>query len=210
MLTSHPRFEEASALFIVDPLHPNPDLSFFWGGYGAHLDFTNPATIAWWKRNVTEQLLAVGIDTTWNDNNEFNGKDTLSIQTQRVCVSKGLIVRHDAARCYGFGQPLPLAALRPVQTMLMVMASWEAQREHAPQQRPWLLTRAGGAGIQRYAATWSGDNRTSWKVEVVLQAVVWFDVCRQTLRFNIPMGLGEAHVSMTAARQVTHPPQGPH
>ena len=49
-----------------------------------------------------------------------------------------------------------------------------AQREYAPGRRPWVLTRAGYAGIQRYAATWTGDNRTSWK----------------TLRYNIPMGLG--------------------
>ncbi|MCC7450692.1 MAG: DUF4968 domain-containing protein [Anaerolineae bacterium] len=157
MLTTHPRYveAEASGLFIKDAHDDKPDLLPFWGGYGAHLDFTNPATIQWWKANVKAQLLDYGIDSTWNDNNEFH-------------------IRHGDARCHGFGQTTPIAALRPIQTMLMVCASHAAQTEHAPDRRPWLLTRAGAPGMQRYAATWTGDNRTSW----------------HTLRYNIPMGLG--------------------
>jgi len=157
MLTTHPRYKEAEAFFIRHATEDKPDLLPFWGGEGAHLDFTNPAAYAWWKANVKVQLLDVGIDSTWNDNNEFN-------------------IRHSKARCFGFGQSTPIAALRPIQTLLMVMASTEAQREHNPERRPWALTRAGYAGIQRYAVTWTGDNWSSWK----------------TLRYNIPMGLGLA------------------
>jgi alpha-glucosidase len=56
----------------------------------------------------------------------------------------------------------------------MVRASWEAQVAAHPDERPFVLTRAGCPGVQRYAQTWSGDNATSW----------------HTLRWNIPMGLG--------------------
>jgi len=56
----------------------------------------------------------------------------------------------------------------------MMRASMEAQRRFAPQLRPYLISRSGCAGMQRYAQTWSGDNRTHW----------------QTLRYNIRMGLG--------------------
>ena len=56
----------------------------------------------------------------------------------------------------------------------MVRASLEAQKAHAPGRRPWLISRSGMPGTQRYAQTWSGDNYTSW----------------HTLRHNVAMGLG--------------------
>mgnify|MGYP003312311730 CR=1 FL=1 len=71
-------------------------------------------------------------------------------------------------------RPTPLRLVRPVQALLMVRASLEAQRAHAPTLRPWLISRSGMPGTQRYAQTWSGDNYTSW----------------HTLKHNVRMGLG--------------------
>jgi alpha-D-xyloside xylohydrolase len=43
------------------------------------------------------------------------------------------------------------------------MGMYEGQRSVAPDQRVFILTRSGFAGIQRYAtATWSGDTTTTW------------------------------------------------
>ena len=157
MLTSHPRFDEVKQFggFIQNADNDSPQLSHFWGGKAAFIDFTNPASIAWWKTQVKEQLLAYGIDSTWNDNNEYELWD-------------------DAARCNGFGQTIPIGLARPLQTLMMMRASYEAQLEANPDQRPFLISRAGCPGMQQYVQTWSGDNLTSWK----------------TLKYNIPMGLG--------------------
>ena len=46
--------------------------------------------------------------------------------------------------------------------MLMMQASHAAQTEFAPTERPYLVSRSGAAGMQRYVQTWSGDNTTSW------------------------------------------------
>jgi alpha-glucosidase len=43
----------------------------------------------------------------------------------------------------------------------MARAGFEALQRH-PDRRPWLLTRSGWAGVQRYAWTWTGDVATSW------------------------------------------------
>jgi len=157
LLDSHPRYAEVQALggFIKNPENGEPRLDYFWGGHGAHLDFTNPQAYQWWQANVRDQLLELGVDATWNDNNEYAIED-------------------DEATCDGFGEPLKLKHLRPVQSYLMVRASREAQLAHQPDQRPFLLSRSAAPGTQRYAQTWSGDNLTSW----------------ETLRYNIPMGLG--------------------
>ena len=157
LLTTHPKFAEVKALhgFIQNTEADEPQLLHFWGGTAAALDFTAPAAIDWWKRQVKEQLLDYGIDSTWNDNNEFEIWD-------------------DAARCGGFGSVLPVGLARPLQTLLMLRASYETQLEAHPHERPFLISRAGCPGMQRYVQTWSGDNLTSW----------------QTLKYNIPMGLG--------------------
>ena len=159
LLRDHPRYGEAAekGLFIRDSETSEPELSVFWDAWGSHLDFTNPDTLEWWQANVTEHLLARGLDSTWNDNNEFEVWD-----------------HH--ARCAGFGTPIDMGLIRPLHALLMVQASEAAQRAHAPGTRPYLVTRAGCAGLQRHAQTWTGDNRTSW----------------ETLRWNIRMGLGLA------------------
>lgn len=156
LLQDHPLYDEVAAkgLFIKDSEKDAPERSIFWDDEGSHLDFTNPATVDWWKENVTSKLLDLGIECTWNDNNEYEVWD-------------------DGALCHGFGEPIEIGLIRPLFSVLMTRASYEAQIEHKPTERPYLICRAGAPGLQRYAQTWSGDNYTSWKA----------------LRYNIPMGL---------------------
>ena len=158
LLTDHPEFEEAASegLFLSDD-KGEPVLEQFWDAPGAYLDFTNPGTVAWWKRHVRDQLLTLGVAATWNDNNEYE-------------------VTNPAALAHGHGRCFRALEMKPLQTMLMLKASREAQLEHAPDAPPFLISRAGMAGMQRYAQTWSGDNYTSW----------------ETLRWNIRMGLSLA------------------
>ncbi|PWC12871.1 alpha-glucosidase [Brenneria roseae subsp. americana] len=168
LLQDHPRYEEVEALglFIHDSESDAPERSSFWDDEGSHLDFTNPETVAWWQDNVTSQLLQKGIDSTWNDNNEYEVWD-------------------GEARCHGFGDPIPIKHIRPLMPLLMMRASMEAQQRFAPALRPYLISRSGCAGMQRYVQTWSGDNRTSW----------------QTLRYNIRMGVG---MSLSGLYNVGH------
>lgn len=157
LLHDHPRFEEVKekGLFIKDSEADQPENSVFWDAEGSHLDFTNPDTVKWWQDNIKEQLLEKGIDSTWNDNNEYEIWD------------KG-------ARCFGFGKEIPVSLIRPLQPLLMMRASYEAQAKYAPNLRPFLISRSGCPGMSRYVQTWSGDNRTNWA----------------SLKYNIKMGLG--------------------
>src|SRR5271166_2900365 len=145
LLDDHPRYGEVAAAggFIAGGNDHAPLKSQFWDGEGAHVDFTNPAGVAWWKDGLTRQVLDYGVDAGWNDNNEYGLWD-------------------DDAICAGFGEPTPLAVFRPVQPLLMTRATREAQLAAKPNVRPFTVTRAGGPGLQRYAQTWSGDNTTSW------------------------------------------------
>ncbi|WP_176086309.1 glycoside hydrolase family 31 protein [Martelella sp. HB161492] len=168
LLQDHPRFTEAldAGLFVTDSETNSYADAVYWDDSGAHLDFTNPATIAWWKEGVTEQLLKKGIACTWNDNNEYEIWD-------------------DGARCHGFGNEIPIALIRPLHSMLMSRASRDAQVAFAPEERPYLISRAGCPGIQRYVQTWTGDNYTRW----------------DTVRYNIRMGLS---LSLSGIYNVGH------
>ena len=158
LLADNPLFEEAKDQgLLIAEADGEPAWVQFWDGAGAYLDFTNPAAADWWQARVTESLLDKGLTSTWNDNNEFE-------------------VWSPRAIAHGFGEPRPAREIKPLQTLLMMRASRDAQVQHAPGKRPYLVSRSGGFGMHRYVQTWSGDNMTSW----------------ETLKYNIRMGLGLA------------------
>jgi alpha-glucosidase len=67
------------------------------------------------------------------------------------------------ARHAGDGRPGTHARYHNVYGMQMARSTFEGLRELRPQERPFVLTRAGYAGIQRYSAVWTGDNVASWE-----------------------------------------------
>jgi alpha-glucosidase len=120
-----------------------PVLEQFWDGMGSYLDFTNPSMIRWWQERLKAQVLDVGFTAGWNDNNEYE-------------------IGSEEARATGFGESFDAVRARPLQALLMTRATFEATQARAPHLRPFTITRAGPAGLQRYGETWTGDNATSW------------------------------------------------
>ncbi|ADH61420.1 Alpha-glucosidase [Thermoanaerobacter mathranii subsp. mathranii str. A3] len=157
LLIDHPMYKELeeNKMFVRDKTGEKTEIVQFWDDLGAYVDFTNPKAYDWWKKQVTEKLLKYGIDSTWNDNNEYEIWD-------------------NDAKAYGFGKEISIGQIRPLMSLLMMKASYEAQKEYNPHIRPYLISRSGCPGMQRYVQTWSGDNRT----------------CYKTIKFNIKMGIG--------------------
>ena len=120
-----------------------PYITQFWGGKGSFVDFTNPVGRALWQKYMSSSLLAYGIHSVWNDNNEFDISD-------------------DDAMCCNEGVPTPAWQLKARLPMLMNITSMQALKHRFPHKRLYQVTRSGNAGICRYAQTWTGDNRTGW------------------------------------------------
>ena len=107
------------------------------------VDFSDPRGRRWWIDNM-KIYQDLGIHGLWNDMNEpaidgqampdnvvfdFDGQKTSALEAQNY---------------YG---------------MLMARAAYESAAQYGGNRRPFVLSRSGFAGIQRYAAVWSGDNQ---------------------------------------------------
>jgi alpha-glucosidase len=122
-----------------------------WPGWSVFPDFSNPITRKWWKEQY-QKLLIEGISGIWHDMNEPASFAAWGDKTFPLTVThfmEGQGGKHlEAHNLYG---------------LLMNKAGYEALREDVPDKRPWILSRSGWAGSQRYAWTWTGDVDTSWE-----------------------------------------------
>jgi alpha-glucosidase len=120
-----------------------------WPGKSAFPDFTNSDVRKWWG-DKHQFYTDLGIEGIWNDMNEpaiFNESKTMDLE-----------VMHD-----NDGDPKTHRELHNLYGMLMGEATYEGMKEHLNGNRPFLVTRAGFAGVQRYSAVWTGDNRSFWE-----------------------------------------------
>jgi len=113
-----------------------------WPGWCHFPDFTNPKGRAWWGTEM-KKYGDDGISGIWNDMNE--------IATWGQKMPDNIIFDYD-------GHKASHLQTRNVYAMQMARASYDGAKE-AFGKRPFVLTRAGYAGFQRYSAIWTGDNR---------------------------------------------------
>jgi len=123
-----------------------------WPGDAAFPDYTRPETQAWWTR-LTAEFLEHGMDGVWVDLNEPS-----------PILPLGAELPEDLRHCGGGDiAPGPHAQYHNVYGLLMSKATQNAMRQARPKRRPFVLTRSTYLGGQRYAATWTGDNSSTWE-----------------------------------------------
>jgi len=131
-----------------------------WPGVCAFPDFTDPKARDWFG-SYYRQHLDEGVAGFWNDMNEpgvFLSEETPKPDLYHHPMKTfPLDARHAAD-----GQPGTHARYHNVYGMQMARATFESNRRLRPGARPFVLTRAGYAGVQRYSAVWTGDNVASW------------------------------------------------
>ena len=131
-----------------------------WPGVCAFPDFTLPAARAWFG-SLYQAPLDLGIDGFWNDMNEPGVFPADGFDKPEIGLGPQRTFPLDA-RHAGDGIPGSHAQYHNVYGMQMARASFEGLRKLRPGKRPMVLTRAGFAGVQRYAAVWTGDNSPNW------------------------------------------------
>ena len=143
-----------------------------WPGKSALPDFNRCDVRQWWG-NQHRGLSDVGVAGIWNDMNEPAGwraalrvpvprwRDArirsvpLAVRGQKMSS----VVQRDAA---DEDAEVPHEHVRNLYGQQECRATRDYFATANPERRPFVLTRSGYAGIQRFAAVWTGDNRSRW------------------------------------------------
>jgi alpha-glucosidase len=121
-----------------------------WPGNCVFPDFSRKDVREWWG-GLYRGLVDAGVDGFWNDMNEPAVFDVPSktMDDEVVFDDSGLKSSH--------------RKMHNVYGLLMTKASFEGLQRIQDPKRPFLLSRSGFSGIQRYAAVWTGDNTSSFE-----------------------------------------------
>ncbi len=114
-----------------------------WPGNTAFPDFVTEEARTWWGE-LNAAHVRSGLAGIWNDMNEPSTGDIAATPMR-----------------FDHGQ-YAHERFRNQYALLMAMATTAGLREAMPELRTFVLSRAGFAGIQRYAANWMGDNLARW------------------------------------------------
>lgn len=121
-----------------------------WPGPSVFPDFTLSRVRTWWGEQYAD-FVKMGVAGFWNDMNEpalFETPTKTMPLDNRHRLDDGTNLDHRSVHNI-FG-------------MQNVRGTYEGLRTLRPNERPFILTRAAYAGTQRYAATWTGDNSSTW------------------------------------------------
>ncbi|HET9207085.1 MAG TPA: glycoside hydrolase family 31 protein, partial [Burkholderiaceae bacterium] len=114
-----------------------------WPGKTAFPDFVTEEGRDWWGE-LNAAHVQSGLAGIWNDMNE---PATGAVPPHAMRFGKG---RYSHARFHN------------QYALLMAMGTVDGLLRAMPDKRTFVLSRAGFAGIQRYAANWMGDNLSRW------------------------------------------------
>jgi len=113
-------------------------------------DFTSSRVRKWWQE-FYPRLLKRGLDGIWHDMNEptaFNAWGGNHLPLNMSLDLEGTGGDHyQGHNVYG---------------LQMNRAGYAAMKQYAPHKRPWILSRSGWAGNQRYAWNWTADSESTW------------------------------------------------
>jgi len=121
-----------------------------WPGRAAFPDFSDPEARRWWADRC-RVLFDAGVGGLWHDMNE---PTSLALAADPTLP---LATRHQVE-----GRGGDHAEVHNVYGVLMDEAGHLGARQARPDRRPFVLSRAGWAGVQRSAWHWTGDAETSW------------------------------------------------
>jgi len=116
--------------------------------YGFYDPFSQGARQLYW-RQIDERLASLGVDAWWLDADEPDMVSNTTLEERQALMS-----------------PTPLgpgAALFNAYSLEHVRGVYDGNLAARPNTRPFILSRSGFAGLQRYGATvWSGDIAPRW------------------------------------------------
>lgn len=131
-----------------------------WPGQSVFPDFLREDVRLWWAAQHGFHI-DLGVAGIWNDMNEpslFNSQRPLPADAEELPPdTEQLFMQQTADGKTGHYE------VRNLYGSQMSRATHDGLLALRPDERPFVLSRSGYAGIQRYAAVWLGDNHSWWE-----------------------------------------------
>ncbi|HKJ41190.1 MAG TPA: TIM-barrel domain-containing protein [Sunxiuqinia sp.] len=120
------------------------------GYLGSFYDAYNPGARKLFWKQIDNHLFKKGMDAWWLDATEPDILSNASMDYRKKLMNPTALG--------------PSTKYFNAYALMNAKGIYEGQRQEAPNQRVFILTRSGFAGLQHYgAATWSGDIGTCWE-----------------------------------------------
>jgi len=152
---------------------------YVWPDKALFPDFLRPEVRQWWG-HLHESLTSIGVAGIWNDMNEPaiadrpfgddgkhiwfpldapQGKSEVGSRKSEVGTQK-----NDTQPTTNNQQLTTThAEVHNLYGLMMARSSAEALAKLRPQERSFVLTRSGYAGVQKWSSVWMGDNQSLWE-----------------------------------------------
>ncbi|MEF8849643.1 MAG: TIM-barrel domain-containing protein [Candidatus Bipolaricaulota bacterium] len=153
-----------------------------WAGFCVFPDFIRKDARDWWA-SQNEKLLDQGVDGIWNDMNEpaiffgekqikriaseledkISNEDHLGLSCKQRLASISENNTNSMVHESEEGEKVDHQKVHNLYALYEAVATEQAFERKRPNRRPFILTRSGFSGIQKYAAKWTGDNSSTWE-----------------------------------------------
>jgi len=155
-------FNLGSNPYKYPPLRINREGKIPLAATGYYPDFGLDANRRLWGEQYKHLINDLGLDMVWHDMT-CPGIDPAT-QSENNTFPGDLLMSQEATDAGGQVQVnlLPNAKLHNAYALNLLKATFEGLEKLRPGQRNFIIARGGYAGMQRYAALWTGDSVSSW------------------------------------------------
>jgi alpha-glucosidase len=150
------------------------------GTYGHYADLGRPQIRQWWG-TLYKPLLDAGLDMVWQDMTDPATQSSVSDTMPWKTLPLNLSVYDFTANAM-----VPHAKVHNVYALNLISATYEGlttyYQSNGTNKRPFIIARGGYAGVQRYAASWTGDSASDWNfLSILIPEILNFGLSGQPL-----------------------------
>ncbi|EHQ25192.1 TIM-barrel domain-containing protein [Mucilaginibacter paludis] len=136
--------------YPAPPLQPNNQGQIPLQATGNYADFSREDVRKKWGDQYIHLINEVGMDMIWQDMTDpAIANPPASTFPLDLMQSNGITY-------------VPHATIHNEYALNLVNATYSGLQRLSPEKRPFIIARGGYAGMQRYAALWTGDSASSW------------------------------------------------
>jgi alpha-glucosidase len=160
------------------PFNPGPGVGL--GTYGYYADLGQQAIRDWWGQ-LYKPLLDAGLEMVWQDMTDPATQPSVCDSAPFKTLPLNVLMFD-----YTQNKMVPSAEIHNVFALNLISATHTGlvnlRQAAGVDKRPFIIARGGFTGVQRYAASWTGDSASDWNfLSILIPEVVNFGLSGQPM-----------------------------